>query len=455
MSDDMKNKRPIRNLSAKNTAPAPSGRAGGQVKTGRRSVPTEVPSNKVAVADIEKRLNSNLEKKKDREWNEGIIRTKTKPDRVLISLIVLLLCLGTVMVFSASYPTALNKMGDGLYYLKRHLVYVGLGLAAMIGMSFFPYRWVKKCSWIIYGVGILLLIAVLFIGTSEGVAKRWIYIGPISFQPSEFMKFAMVVMLAWYVEKYRNIVLSKNYPKFRQGTRKEAFVSYMQRIVIPCAILGLPCVLVLLEKHFSGTIILGVIGVVTIVIGGVSFLQTLPLVFAGGAVAGGAFLALNPYALERIFSFAGNNSDAQDGAWQTLQGLYAIGSGGLFGLGLGCSNLKHSYIYAAHTDFIFSIWCEEMGFVGAIFLILIYIAFIWRGFIIAMKAPDTFSSMVVFGIIGHVAIQVLFNIAVVTGLFPNTGITLPFFSYGGTSTLILLAEMGVVLSISRHSYQRR
>lgn len=440
--------------------PASTGGRSANARSGRVALRKPADQNKNSEnRALEKKLNAELEAKKDREWNENIVRTSSRPDRILTALIIILLCLGTVTVFSASYPTALAKLGDGAYYLKRQIIYVALGLVAMVGLSSigpgFKINWLKNLAPLIYAVATLFLIAVLFIGTNEGVAKRWIFIGPISFQPSEFMKFAMVVMLAWYIDKFRDKVLSRSHPKFRRGTRLASLKSFMMRVGWPCVIIGAACVLVLLENHLSGTVILGTIGVTVLAIGGTNLIEALGLIVCGGAAAGGLFLMKNSYALERILTHAGGNADIRDGAWQSIQGLYAIGSGGILGLGLGSSRLKYSYIYAAHTDFIFSIWCEEMGFVGAVFLLLIYFAFVWRGYIIAMKAPDTFSSLVVFGIITHVAVQVLTNVAVVTGIFPNTGVTLPFFSFGGTSTVILLAEMGIVLSISRHSYVRK
>ena len=392
--------------------------------------------------------------------DEGlIIHEYRRPDRSAIALIIVLLCLGTIMVFSASYPTAQAEFGDSTYYIKRQTVFALLGLAVMFGIcSIGKGRKIKLIKWgapIIYAAAVVMLIAVLFIGTSEGVAKRWIYIGPFSFQPSEFMKFAMVVMLAWYIDRYRDIVISRPKIKFKRGTRKAWLLSFLGRTGFPCMIIGLACGLVLLEKHLSGTIILAAIGITVLAIGGANLIESGLLIGVGGAACGGLFLLLNPYAMERIMTLISGNADVQNGAWQTTQGLYAIGSGGLLGLGLGCSRLKYSYIYGAHTDFIFSIWCEEMGFAGAVFLILLYVALIWRFIIIAMRAADTFSSLVVFGLTAHVAIQVLTNIAVVTGVFPNTGVTLPFFSYGGTSTVILLGEMGVLLEISRNSYQRK
>jgi cell division protein FtsW len=211
----------------------------------------------------------------------------------------------------------------------------------------------------------------------------------------------------------------------------------------------------MLEKHLSGTIIMGLIGLCVMIIGGVHFGWMMTVAGVGGLSAIAAFLAANPYAWERITSFADENADKLDEAWQTTQGLYAIGSGGALGVGLGASRQKYSYVSEAQNDFIFTIWCEELGFVGAVALIILFLLFIWRGYVIAMRAPDTYSALVVFGIISQVGIQAFLNIGVVTDVLPNTGIALPFFSYGGTSLIILLMEMGVVLSISKHSYQKK
>ena len=213
--------------------------------------------------------------------------------------------------------------------------------------------------------------------------------------------------------------------------------------------------LVLLEKHLSGTVIVGLIGLAVMFISGVHPGWMMGLVGVGGGAAVSLFLALNPYAWQRIVTFGDENADKLNEAWQTTQGLLAIGSGGFLGVGLGASRQKYSYVSEAQNDFIFTIWCEEMGFVGAVVIILLFLLFIWRGYVIAMRAPDTFSCLLVIGIISQVGIQAFLNIAVVTDVIPNTGIALPFFSYGGTSLIILLAEMGIVLSVSKHSYQKK
>jgi len=208
-------------------------------------------------------------------------------------------------------------------------------------------------------------------------------------------------------------------------------------------------------KHLSGTLIVGMIGICVIFLGGAHFgyMALTGVVAGGGAIA--AYLIANPYALKRITTFTDSNADVLSDNWQTTQGLYAIGSGGLLGTGLGGSNQKFSYVSDAHTDFIFTIWCEEMGFIGAVLLIGLFLVFIWRGLIVALHAPDTFSSLLAAGIVIQVGLQVFLNIGVVTDVIPNTGVPLPFFTYGGSSLVVLMAEMGILLSVSRHSYQRR
>lgn len=392
-----------------------------------------------------------LKDPKDIAWEEGIVRTAGGVDKVMLALIILLVALGSVMVFSASYPYALSKYGDSMYFIKQQLKFVLLGSVAMTVLLFMPYQFFRKFAPAIYGVSLVLLVLVLIIGQSEGVAKRWIYIPGIglSFQPSEVMKLALVLALAWYLERFRDQVVVRG-----RGHGKEMI---LYGVIGPSLIIGLSCGLVLLEKHLSGTMILAGIGVSVLIAGGAHFIYMMLILGGGGLAAGTAFIFLNPYAMERLQQFLNNGGSdvVTDDRWQTVHGLWAISSGGFLGLGLGQSRLKYMWVSQAHNDFIFTIWCEEMGFVGAVFLIVLFALFVWRGYVIAMRAPDIFSALTVFGITTKVAIQVVLNIAVVTDILPNTGISLPFFSYGGSSLLMLLAEMGIVLSISRHSYQKR
>jgi cell division protein FtsW len=245
-------------------------------------------------------------------------------------------------------------------------------------------------------------------------------------------------MLSWY--------LDKQYDKSR-GIIKE--------IIIPGAILFSACALVLLEKHLSGTLIIAFIGICIIFIGGAGIKKMLLTYGITGIIGGAVFLLTNSYAMKRIESFLNPNADMLSDKWQTTQGLYAIGSGGLFGLGFNNSRQKYSYVSEPQNDFIFTIWCEEMGFVGAVILIMLFLLLIWRGYDIALHAKDAFSSMVAFGITSQIGIQSLLNMLVVTDLIPNTGISLPFFSYGGSSLVILLMEMGILLAVSRGSTQKK
>ncbi|MFY9381913.1 MAG: putative peptidoglycan glycosyltransferase FtsW [Eubacteriales bacterium] len=381
------------------------------------------------------------------EGRREYIRVKVAPDRIMIVLILLLVSIGSVVVFSASYPYALSRGLDSYYYVRRQIVFVALGLFVMAVIMRLPHTLIKRCAPIVYGVAFVLLIVVLFIGVSEGAARRWIYIkgAGITIQPSEIMKAGLVMMLAWYIDR-RVEDIQKGAPTKRR---------LIYGVIVPGAFIVAACGLVLLEKHLSGTLILFIIGAIVMFIGGSSVGWMSVIFGALGISSGTAYLLANPYALQRVLTFLDENADKLDEEWQTYQGLLAIGSGGLFGLGLGESRQKFSYISQPQNDYIFTVWCEEMGYIGAITVILIFIVFIWRGFTIAMRAPDTFSSLTVFGIISHVAIQAILNVAVVTDTIPNTGISLPFFSYGGSSLIILLAEMGVVLSISRYSRQRK
>jgi len=383
---------------------------------------------------------------KEREWQKDIVRVKGGVDKIMLGLILVLVCLGTVMVFSASYPSAMAEGKDMLYYGKRQIIFVCLGLFFMLITSMIPYRFYRHplIAKLIYGVTLVLLVIVLIFGVSEGEAKRWLNLKIFSIQPSEIMKFSLIIILAWYVETYKKQIDS-NLDK--KGT-------FMYHVFYPGVLIALACGLVLLEKHLSGTIIIFFIGWFVILIGGCKFRWTFPIYGGAGILAASVFLFFNRYALKRITTYFDEDANILGEAYQTAQGLYAIGSGGLFGVGLGESRQKYSYVSAAHTDFIFSIWCEEFGFIGGVFLVLLYLAFVWRGYVIAARAPDTFSCLVAFGITTHVGLQAILNMCVVTKIMFNTGISLPFFSYGGTSLVVLLAEMGVLLSISRQYYMK-
>lgn len=374
-----------------------------------------------------------------------IIRIKGGVDRPLLVIVIILLCFGTIMVFSASYAYALSDKGDSFYYIKKQLLFAAIGLTAMIFAMRFDYRWLRKLTIPIFLVTMGLLAVVLLYGISSGSAKRWILIGGFTLQPSEIMKFALVLMLSLYIARNQNRITDSR--------------SFMQRskygIFIPLIIVFVVCVMIALEKHYSCTIIMFLIGMVVIFAGGAPKFWFM-LAGAGGLAGALVAILFSGYARERLDTFLHPEKySITDELWQSTQGLNAVGSGGFLGVGLGNSTQKHMFVSEPQNDFIFSIICEELGFVGAMAVIILFAILIWRGFVIALKAPDTFSSLVVIGITAKVAIQAILNIAVVTGTIPNTGISLPFFSYGGTALIMQLGEMGIVLSISRYSYQQK
>ncbi len=423
-----------RGFSASNSEKEPHRNTRSGVRSGRELVYTK-KEQRALVAE-----------QKEINWQNEVERVRGGFDKIMLVIVILLLALGALMVYSASYPTALNKFADSFYYLKKHLIYMAIGGVLMLVASYVPYTWFKKWgAFAAYGVAIVLLLAVLVIGTAEGEAKRWIYIGGFSIQPTEIMKVSLVLILAWYIDKYQK----------KMKERISVWHTIKYNTFYPLVFVGVACALILLEKHLSGTFITGVIGLAVMLVGGCHMGYSLGLSAGAGALAAGAFIALNPYALARLTTFTSENVDTLDEGWQTAQGILAIGSGGLFGVGFSESYQKYGYVSMAHNDFIYTIWCEELGFVGAVFLILLFLAFMWRGYVIAMRAPDTFSMLTVFGITTQVGLQALLNMMVVCDIIPNTGISLPFFSYGGSSLIMLMAEMGVILSISRHYYRKK
>lgn len=370
-------------------------------------------------------------------------------DRPMLIIIILLVCIGSIMVFSASYAYAYSKLQDSRHYINLQMGFVLLGGLLMTVISLLDYRLIKKLSILGYIGASALLLLVLVIGVSEGDAQRWIYIGPISVQPSEIMKFALVLVLAYYFDKnYRKVDIQGHFWK-----------STWYSIILPGMFVVLACALIILENHLSGTIIVGLIGLSVIWAGGgkwqwylVFICVVVVTLFAVFNFSEQIFSVFPDYVQRRVDMWLNpENYSVQDDTWQTVQGMIAVGSGGLFGRGLGNSLQKHLFVSQPQNDFIFAIVCEELGFVGAVGVIILYLVFIWRGIHIAKRAPDLYSALVVLGIVAHVGIQAFLNIAVVTAIIPNTGISLPFFSYGGSSLIILMAEMGIVLCISKYS----
>ncbi len=406
------------------------------------------------------RTKRSLEKeRREMDWSRGVVRVKTGMDRYLLMLILLLVALGLITLFSASYPISIYETSGsdggptGTAYITRQLLFAAVGVGVMFGISFIPYNFYRKFGFVFYAVVLLLLVAAMFVGhggtdaASDNGVKRWIGIKgtPFNIQPSELMKSALVMVLAKYYEKRRDTVVD-----YTDRTR-----SFLWGVIVPYGIIAASAFPVIVGKHLSGTMIVAMIGVCVMFIGGAHFLKTMITGLIGLSLAGIYYVSTQPYALKRITTFFDPNADALSENWQTTQGLYAIGSGGPLGKGFGNSDQKYSFVSDAHTDFIFTIWGEEMGFVGAVLLIGIFLLFIFRGFTIAKNAPDNFSCLLASGITFKIGVQVVLNIAVVTNSFFNTGVPLPFFSYGGSSLLVLMAELGILLSISRHSYQKR
>jgi len=356
-------------------------------------------------------------------------------DMPFLIILMLILVIGLVCMYSASYAYAFYWYdGDSYYFIKRQLAFAVLGVVAMLMISTIDYHVLHKFSWVLWIVSLALLVVAYIMPSSTGI-HRWIRIPGIGqFQPSEVAKFALIVLYAHLV--------SLNHKKMKTFTK--GYLPFM-------AILGITCGLVFIEPHLSGTMLLLGIGLILMYVGGTRLVYLLGTIGIGGAAAGYMIFGMG-YEKDRIDVWLKPLemfTKDKDMAWQTVQSLYAIGSGGLMGQGLGNSRQKHLFLPEPQNDFIFSIVCEELGFIGAVLIIILFGLLVWRGFVIGMKAPDKFGSMLAIGLTGQIGLQVAFNVAVVTNTIPNTGISLPFFSYGGTSLVMLLAQMGVVLSVSR------
>ena len=360
-------------------------------------------------------------------------------DFPLLIFTLLLFLFGTAMVFSAGSPYAEARYGDSYYFIKRQLIWGFIGIVTMIFASFVPPKIFKKASVPLYCLTLLLLILVLIIGLVGNGAKRWISIGPLTIQPSEIAKLALILMLAKYFEDNEISREKKN---------KKDILKY--GTTFPLLIMLVPIVLVMLQKHLSCIIILGALGLLLTVSAGTDT-RYIRFCCILGASFVTAFALLTDYTKERITVWRNPEAYKLTGGWQTLQGLMAIGSGGLFGVGFGNSVMKHCYVSEPANDMIFAILAEELGFLGALFAILFFGCLIYRGFKVALRTEDTYSRLVALGISIKMAIQVLLNIGVVTNTIPNTGISLPFFSYGGSSLIMIFFEMGVLLSISKNA----
>ena len=351
---------------------------------------------------------------------------KGHKDYVLIAIVLLLVIVGLVILYSASSYNGRVKFHDSFYYLKKQVFATVLGLICMFWVSEIDYRIWQKFAVCGYLAAIALSVAVMLWGSEYNGSKRWLSLGPFSFQPSEFSKVALIIFLAW--------IVTKNCKKIGQ-----------MRTLFKIMLFVLPIVGLVGASNLSTAIIILGIGALLIFVASPKYGQFIGLGVTAIAFMG-IFLALESYRLERIAIW--RNPEAYEKGYQTLQGLYAIGSGGLFGTGLGNSIQKLGFVPEAQNDMIFSIICEELGVIGAVTIVLLFLLLIWRFFLIAIKCRELFGSLIATGAMAHMMMQVLLNIAVVTNTIPNTGITLPFISYGGTSVVFLLIEMGLVLSVS-------
>lgn len=362
-------------------------------------------------------------------------------DFFLCITIFLLLALGIIMVLSASAPSALSETGNSYTYVRKQAAFAVLGIALMFIISKIDYRFYKKYYWIIYFVSwaILLLVVVPGIGKSVKGATRWINLGFGQFQPSEITKIGLIIFYAGYLSDHKDELKS-----FFKG-----FIKPLLFLVPPVGILFL------VQNHLSVSLVIVCITATMMLMAGA---RVLHFAVCGGVRSKSEHFGLlgilqmtgkGGFRLDRIATFFAPWADAQGTGYQVVQSLYAIGSGGLFGVGLGESKQKFLYIPEPHNDFIFSILSEELGFVGCLVVIILFAIFIWRGILIAMRAPDMFGGLIAIGVTALVAVQAIINIAVVTASIPTTGMPLPFFSYGGTALLILLCSCGILLNISR------
>ena len=363
--------------------------------------------------------------------NRGPRKKKEKTikyfDYTLLFIIIFLVCFGLVMLYSTSSYNAQLKYGDDAYYLKKQMFATGLGFAAMFIISRIDYHVWTHFAGVAYLVAFGLCVLVIFAGSESHGQSRWLRLGPLSFQPSEFAKIAVIIFLAKIIsripkkmEDFKTVIII--FASLVPILGPVAYTNLSTAVIIAGIAMALTFVASPKWKHFIVLILIAASGIAVFIL-------------TAGYRAGRIKIWLHP--------------EKYDKGYQTLQGLYAIGSGGLFGKGLGGSMQKLGFVPEAQNDMIFSIICEELGLFGAVCVILLFLLMIWRFMVIANNAPDLFGALLVVGIMAHIAIQVILNIAVVTNTVPNTGITLPLISYGGTSASFLLAELGLAFSVSR------
>lgn len=368
---------------------------------------------------------------KSRGTRKAAVLHRTGFDMGYLATVVILVVVGLVMVFSASYPSAYYQFGNGFHFIQRQLMWAVLGVIAMLFTANFDYHRYQKLAVPILLVSLVLLLAVPFIGVNLNGARRWLGVGGITIQPSEVAKLAIIIYFAYAMSRAQDKI-----KKFSE------LVKYW-------ALLGICFGLLFLEPHMSACIIIGMTAVIMLLVGGAR-LRYFVYISLPVMVGGVAAVLLEPYRLKRLTAFLDPFQDKLGSGWQIIQSLYAIGSGGLFGLGFGNSRQKFMYVSEPQNDFIFAIICEELGLIGALVILGMFVVLIWRGIKIANEAPDTFGALLVVGITALVGVQVVLNIAVVTSSIPTTGIPLPFFSAGGSALVFLMAAMGIVLNVSRY-----
>ncbi|MCF6460004.1 putative lipid II flippase FtsW [Clostridium sp. Cult3] len=360
---------------------------------------------------------------------------KRAPDFTLLLATLLLVFVGIIMVFSSSWPEGIKTFNDGYHFLKKQLIAAGLGLVALLFFMNFDYRRLKRMSWLIFIVSILSGILIFTpLGVTRKGARRWINLGFTTFMPSDIIKLGSIIFLAAFLAK-----------------KKEKIKDFTEGLIPALAIIGVSCGMIYFQKDLSTTVTLGATLVSMLFVAGMKMSHMFLLIIMAGL---GLFKAItdeeNRYRMKRVTSFLDPFADKSDTGWQAVQSLYALGSGGLFGLGLGKSRQKFFYIPEPHNDFIFAIIGEELGFLGALTVIMLFFLLIWRGIRIALNVEDLFGCLLATGIVALITIQSLIHIAVVTSSIPPTGIPLPFVSYGGTSLILYMSAIGILLNISRH-----
>lgn len=364
-------------------------------------------------------------------------------DYTLLFMIIFLLVFGLIMIYSSSSYTAGLKFKDSAYFVKRQIGFIGLGFVGMIITTFIPYKWFIKVSKYLYGFSIFLSIIVLFIGKEVNGAKRWIVIGPINFQPSETVKISLIIFLAYYLVKHKDDLFSTELKIVEKRLLRIFFLVIIPVLLVAKENLSTAIIIFLIAycMSYMGTIDRRVYVIATMLMG-VALLTSKYVV---------RFLyskGLRDYHVMRFLVWAEPEKFSRDGGYQVIQGLYAVGSGGIFGKGLG-QGMQKFFIPEAQNDMIFSIIVEEFGLVGVIMILAVFTFIIRRMIIIAFSITDLEARYIVVGVIVHLSLQVILNIAVVTGVLPNTGVSLPFISYGGSSISILLVEIGMVYSVAR------